>query len=396
MKDFKKLKEQIKAKMIKAINENDTEQFAEQYTTLAATVEEEMMAKVDEKVANAVLEAREELNEEILAERGCRRLTSDEKDYYNKVIEAMKSDNPQMALTNVDKTMPQTIIESVLDDLKKEHPLLSKINFQNTTGQTRFIFSDTKLGKAKWGALNTAIVEEVAAGFRAVDVTLLKLTAFLPISKDMLDLGAPWLDQYVRSLLVEYLAAGLEDGIINGDGKDKPIGMLRQCGAGVVVTGGVYPEKSKEAVKDFAMETVGKLVAKLAKDEKGNARDVKDLVLVVNSNDYYSKILPAVRILTTGGFYADVFPVEAEIIPTAAIAEGTAVLGVASNYMLGAGMSKDGKIEYSDDAKFIEDQRVYITKLYANGLPKDNTSFLALDVSGVKAFMWQVETTAKK
>ena len=105
MKDFKKLKEQIKAKMIKAINDNDTEQFAEQYTALAATVEEEMMAKVDEKVLNAVLEAKEELNEEILAERGCRRLTSDEKDYYNKVIEAMKSDNPQMALTNVDKTL---------------------------------------------------------------------------------------------------------------------------------------------------------------------------------------------------------------------------------------------------------------------------------------------------
>lgn len=39
------------------------------------------------------------------------------------------------------------------------------------------------------------------------------------------------------------------------------------------------------------------------------------------------------------------------------------------------------KIEFSDEVKFIEDERVYIGKQYANGRPKDNKSFLVFDIS---------------
>lgn len=48
---------------------------------------------------------------------------------------------------------------------------------------------------------------------------------------------------------------------------------------------------------------------------------------------------------------------------------------------MGIGTSKDGKIEYSDDYQFIEDNRVYKIKLNANGKPKDNMSFVYVDIS---------------
>ena len=44
-----------------------------------------------------------------------------------------------------------------------------------------------------------------------------------------------------RTALYEMLATGLENGIVNGTGKDQPIGMNRQVGDDVTVTAGVYP-----------------------------------------------------------------------------------------------------------------------------------------------------------
>ncbi|MNF09669.1 hypothetical protein D3C80_2103910 [compost metagenome] len=46
---------------------------------------------------------------------------------------------------------------------------------------------------------------------------------------------------------------------------------------------------------------------------------------------------------------------------------------------MGAGSTQ--KIEHSDHVKFMEDERVYITKMYATGKPKDNNSFILLDIS---------------
>lgn len=61
----------------------------------------------------------------------------------------------------------------------------------------------------------------------------------------MVDLGPEWLDNYVRQVLYEALANGLEYGIVTGNGNKEPIGMDRQVGDDVSVTGGVYPQKKK-------------------------------------------------------------------------------------------------------------------------------------------------------
>jgi len=54
---------------------------------------------------------------------------------------------------------------------------------------------------------------------------------------------------------------------------------------------------------------------------------------------------------------------------------------LAEKYDLNMGMNQ--KIEYSDEFRFLDDERVYITKLYANGEAVDNNSFEYLDISKV-------------
>ena len=49
-----------------------------------------------------------------------------------------------------------------------------------------------------------------------------------------------------------------------------------------------------------------------------------------------------------------------------------------------------GKIEYSDEVRFLDDERVYITKMYGNGLPLDNNAFVVVDITGLTAATLEV------
>ena len=41
----------------------------------------------------------------------------------------------------------------------------------------------------------------------------------------------------------------------------------------------------------------------------------------------------------------------------------------------------------------MEDERVYLIKTYANGMPLDNNAFLLLNISGLRPAVWKVETS---
>lgn len=63
---------------------------------------------------------------------------------------------------------------------------------------------------------------------------------------------------------------------------------------------------------------------------------------------------------------------------------GKAVIGLGKRYFAAVGTDKGGKIEYSDQYHFLEDERVYLIKVYGNGMPKDNNAFIVLDVSNLQ------------
>ena len=381
-------KAKIVEKMNQAIKDDDAKMFSEAFTELCQKIEE-----------NVLEQAREMMNEQdvtILAQRGVRQLTSKEREYYEKVIEAMKSSNPKQALNDVEVVMPETIINSVFDELSTGHPLLSRLSATTVSGLTRMMMNTNGEQKAAWGKLTAKIIEELTSGFKEVDVTQDKLSAFLPVSKAMLDLGPAWLDNYVRQVLYEALANGLEYGIVNGTGKDEPIGMMRQVGEGVSVTGGEYPAKSPIKMTALDMEQMGNVTAIMAKNDKGQARAVTGLIMLVNPVDYFRRVLPATRMLTPDGVYASVLPVDADIIQSAAVPEGKAVYGMAPKYFLGVGMARNGRIEYSDEYRFLEDERVYLIKLYANGFAMDNNAFMVLDITELQPVRFKVISASEE
>ena len=217
------------------------------------------------------------------------------------------------------------------------------------------------------------------------------------MSNDMLDLGPVWVEKYVRTLLAEALSLGCEDGIINGTGvKGQPIGMIRQIGAGVDVNSETgYPEKTPIKITDFSPKTYGNLLSKMAVDEKGKARVLSSLILIVNPADNYQKVMPATTLLRQTGYERNVFPVETKIVQSAAVASGKAILGVEKKYFFGLGAgTSGGKITADKSFKLLDDLTTFVIKMYGNGRAKDNNIFQYLDISGLKELKYPVQTEA--
>ncbi|WP_278898471.1 phage major capsid protein [Roseburia hominis] len=382
-------REELRGMMQQAIKDGDTDAFYQSFDQMI----EQIGADIKEDYDAQMTQLREEVDANVLAQRGVRQLTSEERKYYNKLSGAMKSNNPRQALTDTDLILPKTIMDAVFDELQTSHPLLSRIEFLNTTAVTEMIMNTNGYQKAAWGKLCDEIIKEIMSGFDVVNMTLLKLSAFIPVCKATLDLGPEWLDSYVRQILYEALANELEAGIVAGDGNGKPIGMNRQVGDSVTVTGGVYPEKNKISVTDLSTTTVGNLLSLIAVDPNGKPRTVRDLVLIVNPQDYFQKVMPATTLMAPDGSYRnDVLPYPMTVIQSMALERGEAVLGMAYKYFAGTGMAREGRIEYSDECRFLEDERVYLIKLYANGFPMDNNAFLFLDISGLQPASYRVTT----
>ncbi|HHX62156.1 MAG TPA: phage major capsid protein, partial [Epulopiscium sp.] len=316
----------------------------------------------------------------VLVGRGVRQLTSDENKYYQKVISAMKSQNPKQALADLNVVMPKTVIDDVFEDLTNKYPLLDAVDFQNSGAVTEWLLNENSAQLATWSPLCADIVKELTSGFKKIDLRQNKLSAFLPVCKAMLDLGPAWLDRYVRTVLTEALYLGLEDGILNGKGQNanlhEPIGMRKNMKGSIDPDTG-YPDKESVELTSLDPIAYGNLLATLSETENGNNRVIESVILVVNPKDYLKKVMPATTPRSTDGTYArNVFPFPTTVIQSSRVAENEAIIGLGKRYMMAAGTGKSGKIEYSDEYRFLEDERIYLTRFYGHGQPKDNNSFV--------------------
>lgn len=378
MKSKDLIQQELKDSLVQAFKSEDENAIAMAFAAFAENVQQNVMEDY-----NAYQKTQDST---ILAKRGMHPLTTQETKFYEGIINAMKSENPRQAFTGIDVALPQTVIDNVIADIKADHPLLSEINFQNTSTLTKIIVNKQGIQMAVWGPLNSKITEELSGAIGLINLTLCKLSAFMPIAKDMLEVGPTWIDAYVRGTLAEAIALALEDAIVNGTGNNEPIGMNRNVADGVTVSGGVYPVKTAVKIADLSPKTYGALLATLATGPNEKTRPVNGVLLIVNPKDYFTKIMPATTIQGTDGTYKNnVFPFPTTPIQSCSVTEGTAIIGLASKYFMGIGSgTTGGKIEYSDEVRFLDDERVYITKLYGNGRALDNNAFILLDISALE------------
>lgn len=383
MRKFDKEQEHIK-KIVEAMKSGDETAQQEAWQGFHDSI--------TEQVKQDFTDLQESHDAAILAQRGYRQLTSQEKNWYQKVIEALKSNEPKQAFTaiigseNEEDLMPTTIIEDVYKDLQEEHPLLQAITFQYVGFITKWILNDHATQKAVWGQITDEIIKEITSAFKVIDIDQNKLSAYAIIELGMLDLGPVFLDGYIRACLAEAILAGLEEGIVKGTGVNQPIGLIRDIHKGVAFSSETgYPAKEKIAVTGFSPKEYGELCARMAKTEAGKKRKFTEVCMICNQTDYLTKVVPATTVLNANGQYVrDLFPIPTKVYISNELDDGEAVLFLKGEYFMGMGGSKNGVIEYSDEAKFLEDQRVFKVKQYGAGRAFDNTAALYLDISGLE------------
>lgn len=365
--------------LAEALRGEDEGKIAQALSDFCGAVRDDLMTQAQAQASMAVAD------NAAMAARGQRPLTSAENAYYNAIIAAAKSPDPKNAIAGITVAMPQTIVEQVIGTIKSSHPLLDRLNLVNTTYLTSFIVNAQGAQTAAWGAIGSKVTQELSGSLKKVDVTMLKLSAYMALPLDYLELGPAWLNSYIVETLAEAIALALENAVVDGDGNGKPIGMTRDISSSASVVGNVQPHQTATKLTDLKPASLGALVKLLARDpaDPTKARPVTDLVFLTNPFAYWEKIFPATCYRRPdGSWIRDVLPIPADIFQTAALDATHAVLGIPSRYFIGLGLTgKDGLLSYSDEAHFLDDERLYKTKLQGNGRPMDEYAFLYLDIS---------------
>lgn len=388
------VKEQHTADLTAAFKSGDENKIA---TAMTAFFEE-----MNEATVQHAVEVAEAQNQDtaIMAARGCNVLTTAEKDYWNGAIEALKSADPRAAITNYDKAMPQTIIERITGTIKQTHPLLDKIHFVTTGYVTRLLVNAAPGNMAKWGNITDAVAQEITGSIEELTMTKCKLSAFMAISQDLLELGAEWVDEYARETMAEVIACGMEYGCVAGTGHNEPIGMIRDLAASINPTTG-YAKMTPISITYLDPKTIGSLCKKLARDpndstgKKARPVDPRDIIFVFNPFDYWDKVFGATTRLVNGQYVSNLLPIPAEIFQSEHLEEGEAIIGIASHYIAGVGPAgKTGTITSDDSVRFIQDERAYKGKLQGDGRPMTKYDFLLLKVSSMKSVVDSVVEVA--
>jgi HK97 family phage major capsid protein len=328
---------------------------------LSSAFDDMFSSLVDDLTTKISAEARNEaMDAQILAARGQNVLTSEERKFFNAVV--------QEGGFKEDTILPVTTQERIFEDLVMEHPLLDAIGLQDLGAVTRFIYSDPTKAYA-WGALFGDIKGQINAAFREEQIGQLKLTAFAAIPKDMLDLGPEWVERYVRTLLVESYSVGLEYGLVNGRGpaQNEPIGLMKDVAADT----GAVTTKTSSGTLTFAPSQFGEVVAgelhdvikALSTDAKNKARKVLNkVVMVVNPIDAIS-VQARNTIQTTNGQWVTALPYNIQVVESEEVTEKKAVFFVKGQYM--AAVAGGYKTNKFDQTLAIEDAMLYTIKQFA-------------------------------
>lgn len=345
---------------------------AEKQATAWNEMQDALVEDLTEKIASQV--RTDNIDNQILASRGQNVLTSEERKFFNEVIEFGGFDD--------DSILPVTTQERVFEDLVAAHPLLDAIGLQDLGAVTRFIYSDPNKTYA-WGNLFGEIKGQVGAAFREEQIGQLKLTAFAVIPKDLLELGPEWVERYVRTLLVESYSVGLEYGLVNGRGpaQSEPIGLMKD-----VAENGAVTDKTSSGTLTFAPSQFGEVVAgelhdvikALSTDASGKARKVLNkVVMVVNPVDAIS-VQFRNTIQTANGQWVTALPYNIRVVESEEIPEKKALFFVQGQYL--AALAGGYKANRFDQTLAIEDAMLYTIKQFANGKPKDNKAALLYDL----------------
>lgn len=302
-------------------------------------------------------------------------LNKKEKDFYSKFK------NLQQSLSvNQNDIIPTTIIDYTLEEVKTDSELFELIDFAPANVK-KWLVAD-KTGKAAWGKLFDSITSEISAEINGLNIELGKLSAYLLIPKAISDLAEPFVDKYFRAIMKEVLILGAEDGYLNGNGKESPIGIYKKIDS--VNEDGTHKDKDVNAnITSFSPKSLAPAKVSLTKTGK---RKLGTLYLVCNPSDRANYVDPALYDAEGNmkSSYKDLKVIESTENPL-----GKAAFTLKKKYTMG--FSGFTLSEYKE-TKALDDVDVLIAKAYGNGRAVDDNVAYIFDVTKLVEYIPTVKS----
>lgn len=309
--------------------------------------------------------------EKVMAERGTRIfLTPQENRYFAEAV-------TKQTVEGLDEQFPTTLIEDIFKDLTEEHPILSAVDTKYTKAAIKYIYGDPAEQTAYWDVIPADLRQILIGTFKELDMTVTKLSGFIALPKSYFQLGPSWLANYVMTFLRDVMEGTLEATIVNGDGKLKPIGMMRQLSGSV---DGVYPAKPEVKLTSLTPASFAGPRALLAREKMLNGR----LSLIINPETNAVKVAPNLFFQNTeNGTWAQVnLPYGIDVIESYAVPLDKAVLGNPKNYILA--VAGNMAFEKYKETLAIEDMDLFTAKMFAAGVAKNPNAFVVLDLTDIE------------
>lgn len=373
------------------INETKMKQAQEEALEILQNTEDKSQAIVDamDKVMSVQYEdliseiqeqaVRAESDKAYAKSLGLRTLSKEEKTFY----EALKDVKQSISADQID-IIPTTIIDTTLENVKKESGILNDVNF--TPANVKKWIVAEKSGTYAWGALTAAITGELSAAISTLNIEDSKLSVYMVIPKAIRDLALPFVDRYFMAILKEAMNDGLEYGYLQGTGKNMPIGIYKQIGS--VNEDGTH--KDKTVVTTLTSFTPKGLAGAKKYLSKNGLRTFDNLVLVCHPNDEADYVAPAIydregRLISS---YKNL-----TVKTSANNPQGKAALIIPKKYTMG--LSNFGIKEY-DQTKALDDADVVIGKAYANGRATDDNTAYVFDVTKLVEYIPAVQMISEE
>lgn len=280
---------------------------------------------------------------------------------------------------NAAATVPAETINRVMENLTKNHDLINVVDVINGGLTTEFIYS-IGVNTAFWGAICAEVKELADKGFRKISIGQLKLSAFIPVCKAFIDLNTPeWLLTYVVTVLSESIAVALEQAIVDGTGKEQPIGMRRSL---VDATSGEQNPVTATEIEDFSPKSLGAVMAKLTKPTIDTVNSIvlerainpAEVMILMNPTTYWKEFYPNYTVQNATGQFVSGLALPFQIKQSTAVPEDEYIIGRPKDYLFVLG--KGATLGFSDEYRYVEDERVYLSKMYGNGAPKGENLFI--------------------
>lgn len=372
------------------INETKMKQAQEEALKILNETEDKSQAIVDamDKVLSVQYEdliteiqeqaTRAESDKAYAKSLGLRTLSKEEKTFY----EALKDIRQSLPGAQID-IFPSTIIDTTLEDIKKESGILSDVNF--TPAEVKRWLIAEKSGTYSWGPLDDTIKGQLTGSFSTVNMEIAKLAAYLVIPKAVRDLSLPFVDKYFMAILKEALNDGLEYGYLQGTGKDMPIGIYKQIAT--TNQDGTHADKVvATTLTSFTPKSLAPVKKYLSKN---GLRTFDKLVLVCHPNDEADYVAPAIydregRLISS---YKNL-----TVKTSANNPQGKAAIIIPKKYTMG--LSNFGIKEY-DQTMAMDDADVVIGKGYSNGRATDDNTAYVFDVTKLKEYIPAVQMVSE-